>query len=59
MQNEKKATKTTDEEITLRLKREKDNTKPIQTTDEEITLQFMFEGDQLTRQPKDYEDIEY
>ncbi|WP_200894635.1 hypothetical protein [Bacillus alveayuensis] len=53
-----KKTKTTDEEITLRLKKEKED-KHIKTTDEEFTLEFMREGDNGTRQPKDYEQIEY
>jgi hypothetical protein len=53
-----KKTKTTDEEITLRLIKEKEG-KNIKTTDEEFTLEFMHEGENVTRQPKDYEQIEY
>jgi hypothetical protein len=54
----KNKTKTTDEEITLRLTKEKED-KIIKTTDEEFTLEFMYEGENVTRQPKDYEQIEY
>jgi hypothetical protein len=54
----KNKTKTTDEEITLRLTKEKED-KKIKTTDEEFTLEFMHEGENATPQPKDYEQIEY
>ncbi|MBA2874970.1 hypothetical protein [Thermaerobacillus caldiproteolyticus] len=55
---ERKTTRTTDEEITLGLRK---NNAPNQTntTDEEVTLEFMYSGDNVTHQPKDYEDIEY
>jgi hypothetical protein len=59
MENKKKPTRTTDEDITLRLTREQNTAKPIQTTDEEITVQFMYEGDRVTRHPKYYDEIEY
>jgi len=36
--------KTTDEEIKIRLRTEKDHSS-IKTTDEEITLEFMYEGE--------------
>jgi hypothetical protein len=54
----KKTIKTTDEEITLSLKKEHTK-KSSHTTDEEITIEWMSKGDDITHQPKDYEDIEY
>jgi hypothetical protein len=55
---EQKRTRTTDEEITLELKKTSSQ-EAARTTDEEITLEFMHSGNNVTHQPKDYEDIEY
>ncbi|KPC98707.1 MULTISPECIES: hypothetical protein [Geobacillus] len=53
-----KRTKTTDEEIQIQLKRN-GRSEQTRTTDEEISIEFMFDSPQLTRQPKDYDEIEY
>ncbi|BBW97045.1 MULTISPECIES: hypothetical protein [Geobacillus] len=55
---EKKRTKTTDEEIRIQLKTD-GRSERTRTTDEEISISFMFDNPQLTRQPKDYDEIEY
>ncbi|AGE21342.1 MULTISPECIES: hypothetical protein [Geobacillus] len=55
---EDKRTKTTDEEIQIQLKTN-DRSERTRTTDEEISIELMFDSPQLTRQPKDYDEIEY
>jgi|GEM_PF-1351761 len=45
MDQTRKRIRTTDEEIEIGLKREKDYNK-VKTTDEEITLEFMYKGEQ-------------
>ncbi|KYD10549.1 hypothetical protein ABET52_17140 [Saccharococcus caldoxylosilyticus] len=55
---EQKRTRTTDEEITIELKKS-DRGQRANTTDEEISIEFMHSGNNVTHQPKDYEEIEY
>ncbi|WP_167332990.1 MULTISPECIES: hypothetical protein [Geobacillus] len=55
---EDKRTKTTDEEIQIQLK-PNEGSERARTTDEEMSIELMFDSPQLTRQPKDYDEIEY
>jgi hypothetical protein len=55
---EQKRTRTTDEEITIELKKS-DRGQRANTTDEEISIEFMHSGNNVTHQPKDDEEIEY
>ena len=55
---EQKRIRTTDEEITIEL-RKSDHQRRANTTDEEISIEFMHSRDNDVRQPKDDEAIEY
>jgi hypothetical protein len=52
-----KTVRTSDQEMKIGWKQNNDKSRTT-TTDEEMTLEFM-SGNHVTRQPKDYEEIEY